>query len=120
MIINRILWLFLQLARVGSEGSDKLTFIELVDRFYKPVCSLHLQCKCTIQKCPYSHRPVVYDRCDIQLTHGYLCYEDFATILCDIFDAKFYYKMEILIQALYNAYAKERIILHRKVTNDIR
>ena len=116
-LINKIISIFLSYCRIGMLGNGNLKDVVLRDQFYQPICQPYLWCRCVIGKnCTDSHLDIDYDRYDIHVTGAYLVYDTFMYFVSEIYGPKFIWKYELFIQALFQAYSHEEMIILRKVT----
>ena len=116
---NLLISLFFKYARIGREGLPQLANYELKDKFNRLICPFHLQLLCPLkpEACNYSHETIFIHRKEVNLSGAYITYEELVYFVSHLFHPKFLWKYEVYLQALFDAFSYEELIVIRQVRN---
>lgn len=117
--LQRAVYLFVRWARVGEEGAQTIdrTALRLADAAGRAVCERHLdmQCPCRAEQCAQSHGALVFDVEEVCAQGAYLEHADLQFCVSALFGAAFVWRLGRYVDALFQAFAEERVVLQRHV-----
>ncbi len=117
--LNRVVSLFVRWAKIGDEGAQQIDpdLFRLRDSQGSEMCPRYLEMECPIsaRQCRLSHGALACDAEELSAFGAYLEYADLLFLVSAVFDAKFVWKFERYIEALFFAFSEERTVMHRKV-----